>query len=80
MAAALERIGEKGKLIHVYQTGNPQTQGLNAMNFSQEIINNLATLNISHLRSLEQGHDIAQMHQVRTAALKFMAPDKFSSF
>lgn len=62
VAAALERIGENGKLIHIFQTGNPQTQSLNAMNFEKPILDNLSTLNMYHLRSLEQGHDITQMH------------------
>ncbi len=64
-AAALERVGgvDGGRVVHLYQTGNPQTQHLAAMNFSPEIMANLSTLNMYHLRSLEQGHDITQMHK-----------------
>jgi len=32
------------------------------MNFSADVMANLSTLNMYHLRSLEQGHDITQMH------------------
>ena len=66
IAAALERIVESegnGKLIHIFQTGNPQTQCLNAMNFPPDILANyLSTLNMYHLRSLERGQSIEQMH------------------
>ena len=37
-------------VIHVYQTGNPQTQSLGAMNFSPAVLANLVTLNMFHLR------------------------------
>ena len=64
VAAALERVGsaEGGKVIHVYQTGNPQTQSLNAMNFDKATMDNMLTLNMYHLRSMEQGQDISVMH------------------
>ena len=70
VAGALERLGvplelengNPGKLIQVFHTGNPQTQSLNAMNFEEDILKQLVNLNIHHLRSLEQGHDITQMH------------------
>ncbi len=65
VAAALERVGGdgEGRVVHLFQTGNPQTQHLNAMNFAPEVMRNLTTLNMYHLRSLEQGHDITQMHR-----------------
>jgi len=58
VASVLERVGEKGKVVHIYQTGQPQTNCLSAMDFSQEILDNLKVINIQHLRSLEQGQDI----------------------
>ena len=65
VAGALERVGGGGggKVIHVYQTGNPQTQSLGAMNFKPDVLANLLTLNLFHLRSLEAGEDITLMHQ-----------------
>ncbi len=65
VAGAVERVGaqEGGKVVHVYQTGNPQTQSLDAMNFSQDVLDNLLTLNMYHLRSMEAGEDITKMHQ-----------------
>ena len=65
VAGALERVGGDGggKVIHVYQTGNPQTQSLGAMNFRPDVLANLLTLNLFHLRSLEAGEDITLMHQ-----------------
>ena len=67
VAGALERVGGSGggKVIHVYQTGNPQTQSLGAMNFTPDVLANLLTLNLLHLRSLEAGEDITLMHQQR---------------
>ena len=67
VAGALERVGGSGggKVIHVYQTGNPQTQSLGAMNFTSDVLANLLTLNLFHLRSLEAGEDITLMHQQR---------------
>ena len=64
VAGALERVGG-GKVVHVYQTGNPQTQSLGAMNFTSDVLANLLTLNLFHLRSLEAGEDITLMHQQR---------------
>merc|ERR1711892_1584807 len=40
VASVLERVGEKGKVVHIYQTGQPQTNCLSAMDFSQEILDN----------------------------------------
>jgi tRNA (adenine-N(1)-)-methyltransferase non-catalytic subunit len=64
VAACLERLGSHpgGKIVHIYQTGEPQTQSLGAMNFDQATLDNLATLNLYHLRSLEQGKNLFQMH------------------
>eukprot|EP00092_Neocalanus_flemingeri_P009600 GFUD01010332.1.p1 GENE.GFUD01010332.1~~GFUD01010332.1.p1 ORF type:complete len:709 (-),score=185.19 GFUD01010332.1:1548-3674(-) len=62
VASVLERVGEKGKVVHIYQTGQPQTNCLSAMDFSQEILDNLKVINIQHLRSLEQGQDILVNH------------------
>jgi len=58
VASVLERVGENGKVVHIYQTGQPQTNCLSAMNFHQEVLDNLKVINIQHLRSLEQGQDI----------------------
>jgi len=58
VASVLERVGEKGKVVHIYQTGQPQTNCLSAMDFSNDILDNLHVINIQHLRSLEQGQDI----------------------
>ena len=75
IAAALERIITQsknpsiqfdghGKIVHIYFTGNPQTQCLGEMNFPIEAMSNyLTTLNMFHLRSLEQGVDIVAMGQ-----------------
>ena len=77
IASALERIITKkgntssettydtsGKLVHIYFTGNPQTQCLGEMNFdSKALTTYLTTLNMFHLRSLEQGVDIVAMGQ-----------------
>ena len=48
VAGALERVGGSGggKVVHVYQTGNPQTQSLGAMNFTSDVLANLLTLNL----------------------------------
>jgi len=62
VASVLERVGEKGKVVHIYQTGQPQTNCLSAMDFSKEILDNLKVINIQHLRSLEQGQDILVNH------------------
>ena len=78
VATALERIihqnsphdskaspdDTKGKIVHIYFTGNPQTQCLGEMNYSNEDLSRyLTTLNMFHLRSLEQGVDIVAMGQ-----------------
>ena len=62
VAAMLERLGVQGSLYHVYQTGQPQTNCLTAMDFSPQVLGNLKVLNIQHLRSLEQGQDILAAH------------------
>ena len=62
VSAVLERVGRVGGVVHVYQTGQPQTQCLGAMNFDSEVMETLATINIQHLRSLEQGRDILENH------------------
>ena len=67
VAGAMERIGDSGgRLVHVFQTGNPQTQCLNAMNFPKEVSDSLTTLNMYHLRSLDNGEDITLMHKGAT--------------
>jgi len=58
VASVLERVGANGKVVHIYQTGQPQTNCLSAMNFPQNVLDNLKVINIQHLRSLEQGQDI----------------------
>ena len=62
VAAVLERLGSSGALTHVYQTGQPQTNCLAAMDFPREVMANLRVVNIQHLRSLEQGRDILAAH------------------
>jgi len=62
VAAVLERVGAAGKVVHIYQTGQPQTSCLGAMNFSEEVTNSLHTINMAHLRSMEQGKDILVNH------------------
>lgn len=62
VASVLERVGPKGSVAHIYQTGQPQTNCLSAMSFSPEILENLHIINIQHLRSLEQGKDILAAH------------------
>ncbi|XP_059098747.1 tRNA (adenine(58)-N(1))-methyltransferase non-catalytic subunit TRM6-like [Tigriopus californicus] len=62
VASALERLGSAGRLVHVYQTGCPQTNALTNMNFSASALAQIHTLNMFHLRSLEQGEDITRMH------------------
>jgi len=77
IASALERIitrkddlpsplqfEDSGKIVHIYFTGNPQTQCLGEMNFHSDALSSyLTTLNMFHLRSLEQGVDIVAMGQ-----------------
>jgi len=62
VAAVLERVGASGKVVHIYQTGQPQTSCLSAMNFTEQVTNSLHTINIQHLRSQEQGKDILVNH------------------
>ena len=64
VASVLERLGNAGKLVHIYQTGSPQTQSLSAMNFGDDVdkTNLMHTINMYHLRALEQGKDITHMH------------------
>ena len=43
-----------GKLVHIFQTGTPQTQALAAMNFPEEKVNkrvNIAFNAISHIKA-----------------------------
>jgi tRNA (adenine-N(1)-)-methyltransferase non-catalytic subunit len=70
VAGVLERVGAAagGKVVHVYQTGNPQTQSLDGMNFGKDVLDNLLTLNMYHLRSLEAGENITQMHNNKPEA------------
>ena len=62
VAAVLERVGRTGGVTHIYQTGQPQTNCLAAMDFPSEVMDNLHVLNVQHLRSLEQGQDILANH------------------
>ena len=66
VAAALERLGGKGKVIHIYETGNPCTQAMNSMNFGKDELENcLGTMCMYHVRSLEQGEDLLANHPAR---------------
>ncbi|CAB4067188.1 TRM6 [Lepeophtheirus salmonis] len=58
VAAALERIGSSGNIIHLYQTGTPQNQSLEAMNFPAPVSDRLSTINLSHFRTLSHGGSI----------------------
>jgi len=60
VAAMIERVGDAGEVIHVYQTGQPQTTALNSIGLQES--EQLRTINIQHLRSLEQGRDILENH------------------
>jgi tRNA (adenine-N(1)-)-methyltransferase non-catalytic subunit len=62
VAAMLDWLGSRGGLTHVYQTGQPQTNCLAAMDFSPAVLANLRVVNIQHLRSLQQGVDILAAH------------------
>ena len=62
VASVLERVGGRGSVTHIYQTGQPQTNCLAAMDFPPEVLSNLHVLNVQHLRSLEQGQDILANH------------------
>ena len=59
-----DSVNNDGKIIHVYYTGCPQTQCLGEMNYSSKILSKyVTTLNLFHLRSLEQGIDIVSVGQ-----------------
>ena len=79
IASALERLGNLGKIIHIYQTGSPQTQSISAMNFggaNKGALNEvLMTINMYHLRSLEQGKDITHMHNSNNSVRKLVHLD-----
>ena len=78
IASALERLGFLGKLVHIYQTGCPQTNSISAMNFGvdKEKLNEvLMTINLYHLRSLEQGKDITHMHNSNNSVRKLVHLD-----
>ena len=49
-------------MTHIYQTGQPQTNCLAAMDYPQDVMDSLDVINIQHLRSLEQGQDILANH------------------
>jgi len=65
VAAVLERTGASGKVAHIYQTGQPQTNCLSAMDFHPTVLTNLSVINIQHLRSLQHGEDILANQQSR---------------
>jgi len=63
VAAALERIGDSGQIVSMYQTGMPQTNCLAAMNYPEPVLKErLLHLNTFHLRAMEQGSEIGSMH------------------
>jgi len=62
VSSVLERVGDKGSVTHIYQTGQPQTNCLSAMDYPQKVMDCLDVINIQHLRSLEQGQDILVNH------------------
>ena len=62
VSSVLERVGDKGSVTHIYQTGQPQTNCLAAMDYTQKVMDCLDVINIQHLRSLEQGQDILANH------------------
>merc|ERR1719234_2929089 len=62
VSSVLERVGARGSVTHIYQTGQPQTNCLAAMDYPQEVMDSLDIINIQHLRSLEQGQDILTNH------------------
>ena len=62
VSSVLERVGDKGSVTHIYQTGQPQTNCLAAMDYPQKVMDCLDVINIQHLRSLEQGQDILANH------------------
>merc|ERR1719188_1776656 len=63
VSSVLERVGATGRVTHIYQTGQPQTNCLTAMDYPPEVLNNLHVINVQHLRSLEQGQDILAHHR-----------------
>eukprot|EP00096_Caligus_rogercresseyi_P014036 TRINITY_DN6583_c0_g1_i1.p1 TRINITY_DN6583_c0_g1~~TRINITY_DN6583_c0_g1_i1.p1 ORF type:complete len:394 (-),score=108.57 TRINITY_DN6583_c0_g1_i1:104-1285(-) len=58
VASALERIGSSGNIVHLYQTGAPQNQSLESMNFTPNVSSRLSTINLSHFRTLSRGESI----------------------
>ena len=50
VSSVLERVGGQGRVTHIYQTGQPQTNCLAAMDYPPEVMNNLHVINIQHLR------------------------------
>lgn len=80
VASALERLGSRGRLVHIYQTGCPQTNALTNMNFSASALAQIHTLNMFHLRSLERGEDITAMHPNQPASSSAPAPPPRQSF
>ena len=63
VAAALERIGDSGQIVSMYQTGMPQTNCLAAMNYPEPVLKErLLHLNTFHLRAMEQGSEIGRMN------------------
>jgi len=62
VSSVLERVGARGSVTHIYQTGQPQTNCLAAMDYPQDVMDSLDVINIQHLRSLEQGQDILANH------------------
>ena len=80
IASALERLGFLGKIVHIYQTGSPQTQSISAMNFGtdkEKLHEVLMTINMYHLRSLEQGKDITHMHSNSSVRTKITENNKY---
>jgi len=63
VSSVLERVGHQGSVTHIYQTGQPQTNCLAAMDYPPEVMANLNVINIQHLRSLDQGLDILANHK-----------------
>ena len=62
VSSVLERVGARGGVTHVYQTGQPQTNCLAAMDYAPEVMDSLDIINVQHLRSLDQGQDILASH------------------
>ena len=70
VSSVLERVGDKGSVTHIYQTGQPQTNCLAAMDYPKKAMNCLDVINIQHLRSLEQGLDILAKPTIRGQRLR----------